>query len=310
MITIGTRASALALTQSRQVAGWLGERGHATVLQKIVTQGDRVTHLALDKLAGKGFFTKEIEEALLARTVDVAVHSLKDLPGEATLGLVVESMPPREDPRDVMVVAPHAVDDSAPIWPLRHGARVGTSAVRRKAQLLFRRPDLQPIDIRGNVPTRLAKVAQGTVDAVVLAYAGLRRLSSELGEHRLCIMDVASFVPAPGQGALGLQCRADDVATRVALRELHDVRDAHCVHAERRLLQLLHAGCHVPLGASARRMQPEASELTMSVFFGGDDSRRGPWRIGARGADADAVAQRAFAALTDGAPVAGTWIEP
>lgn len=295
MITIGTRASALALTQSRWVAAQLAEHGYVSTLQKIVTQGDRVTHLALDKLAGKGFFTKEIEEALLSEQVDVAVHSLKDLPGEPTPHLQIAALPVREDARDVLVIAEHAYDPSAPIWPVRSGATIGTSAVRRKAQLRWQRPDLQTIDLRGNVPTRLAKLRQGNCDAVVLAQAGLSRLGIMPDGCVHHLMSVESFVPAPGQGTLGLQCRANDAETIAALRTLHHAQHAQCVAAERTLLTLLHAGCHVPLGAHAWEAGPGL--LEMAVFFGGDRPEQDPWRFNVTGATAEELATRAFTTL-------------
>lgn len=298
MIVIGTRASALALTQSRQVSGWLGDSDIPSELKKIVTQGDRVTHLPLDKLAGKGFFTKEVEEALLEGSVDVAVHCLKDLPSEATPGLVIESLPWREDARDVAVIAQHAYDPNACTWPIKPRMRIGTSAVRRKAQLAYARPDLVPVDIRGNVPTRLAKLDQGMVDAVVLANAGLRRLGLSLGTHHAHIMPVESFVPAPGQGMLALQCREDDADTRKALRSLHHEPDAICVRAERTLLSLLQAGCHVPLGAFAERLAD--GQLRLRTFYGGDERRQGPWRLSTTGHDPLQMAHEVFAVLNSG----------
>lgn len=298
MIVIGTRASALALTQSRQVSGWLADSEIPSELKKIVTQGDRVTHLPLDKLAGKGFFTKEVEEALLEGSVDVAVHCLKDLPSESTPGLVIESLPWREDARDVAIIAAHAYDPAGRTWPIKPRMRIGTSAVRRKAQLAYARPDLVPIDIRGNVPTRLAKLDQGLVDVVVLANAGLRRLGLPLGTHHAHILPVDTFVPAPGQGMLALQCREDDADTRRALRALHCEPDAVCVRAERTLLTLLQAGCHVPLGAFAERL-PDNS-LRLRTFFGGDARRKGPWRLSVVGNDPMQMAHDVFAVLSSG----------
>ena len=310
MIVIGTRGSALAMTQSRAIAAALAEHGYAARLERILTQGDKVTHLSLQKLEGKGFFTKEIEQALFAGHIDVAVHCLKDLPGEPAPGLDVVAIPPREDPSDALIIRRDAYDPAAPIWPVRRGARVGTSAVRRKAQLAQHRPDLQAVDLRGNVPTRLAKLepsADGPgFDAVVLAQAGLRRLGLDLSAHVHHVMDPTVFVPAPGQGALALQCRTDDDATRVALMMLHDPATAALVEAERGLLTLLEAGCHVPLGAHATR---RGAQVHLGVYFGGDDARpglRGPCRLDVLAPDAATAAERAFASLLK-APIAAAW---
>ena len=297
MICIGTRGSALAMAQSRQTAAALQACGYATRLERILTQGDRVTHLSLQKLEGKGFFTKEIEEALLMGHIDVAVHSLKDLPGEATPGLEVVAIPGREDARDALVIDPAAYDPAGEVWPLRRGATVGTSAVRRKAQLAYARADLQLIDVRGNVPTRIAKVGPQGLDAVVVAEAGLRRLKLDLSNYVHVPLDVAQFVPAPGQGALALQCRRDDVATKAALRRLHDADGTRTVAAERGLLTLLEAGCHVPLGAHAEVVD---AHVRMRVFFGGDAARpqlRAACHFVVQGDSAEDAARRAYAAL-------------
>lgn len=309
MIVIGTRGSALAMTQSRAVAATLAELGHEARLERILTQGDKVTHLSLEKLEGKGFFTKEIEQALLAGSIDVAVHCLKDLPGESTPGLAVVAMPTREDPCDALIVRRCAHDPAAPLWPVRRGARVGTSAVRRKAQLAQHRPDLQAVDLRGNVPTRLAKLEDGVhgpgLDAVVLAEAGLRRLQLDLSAHVHHVLDPTLFVPAPGQGALALQCRRDDFATRAALEALHDPATARLVAAERGLLALLQAGCHVPLGAYAT---PRGAEVHLAVYYGGDPLRpglRGPCRMDICAPDAVVAAERAYASLLRGPLLGG-----
>jgi hydroxymethylbilane synthase len=300
MRVIGTRASDLALTQSRWVAERLQELGVQVCLERIRTQGDKVQHLSLDKLEGKGFFTKEIEQALLDRKVDIAVHSLKDLPSELVPGLVVAAMPTREDERDCLVMHPEVYSPGEAALPIAQGMRIGTSAIRRKAQLFALRPDLQAADVRGNVPTRLRRLASGDYAAVLLAAAGLRRLQLELPQFKVVPLDAGTFVPAPGQGALALQCRADDAEMRAILSRLHDARDAARVACERGLLGLLHAGCHVPLGAHATYAAGDAMDL--SVFFGqaayADPGAPPPHRFVVQGADAESAARLAFARLT------------
>ena len=294
MIVIGTRGSELALTQSRWVASQLQSRGVETRLEIIKTQGDRVQDLALNKLEGKGFFTKEIEDALLAKRVDFAVHSLKDLPGEDTPGLTVAAIPVREDVRDCLIIRREAHDADAGLLPVKRGARVGTSAVRRKAQLTHLRPDLRPQDLRGNVPTRLRKLDEQPFDAIVLAQAGLTRLGLDLSAHVAVPLPPTQFVPAPGQGALALQCRAGDVRVVEALRALHHAADAECVAAERTLLLRLNGGCHMPLGAHAVR---DAVGLRLHVFHGDAEDATRTRRLSVTGASAPAVAAAAFEEL-------------
>ena len=265
MIVIGTRGSDLALTQAHWIAACLQARGVPSRLEIIRTQGDRVQHLSLDKLEGKGFFTKEIEDALLAKHVDLAVHSLKDLPTEDTPGLSVVAIPQREDVRDCLLTqkSAHAADGG--VLTLVSGGRVGTSAVRRKALLLHLRPDLQPVDLRGNVPTRVNRLREQRYDAVVLAQAGLSRLQLDLQDFVVTLLPPHLFVPAPGQGALALQMRTDDPAKVALVLPLHDAAAAGCVDTERLLLKLVGGGCHTPLGAHATYV-PQGVRLT--AFLG------------------------------------------
>lgn len=297
---LGTRGSDLALTQSGHIANLLAASGTPCELVKIVTQGDRITHLSLDKIEGKGFFTTEIEQALLSRRIDLAVHSLKDLPAEPTPGLCVAAIPMREDVRDTLIVRQDAHAPHAPLWPVARGTLVGTSAVRRKAQLLQHRPDLKTYDLRGNVMTRVNKLRDGKVGAILLAEAGLRRLDVDLSEFVVRRLPADVFVSAPGQGALALQCRTDDSHTVRALMALHHTRDATLVHAERGLLALLKAGCHVPLGAHARWM---GEQIELHVFFGGqgqgtgDSTAKAPARFTVTAPTAEGASELAFAHL-------------
>jgi hydroxymethylbilane synthase len=234
----------LALRQSSLVAAALERGGHAVELVTIRTTGDVLTG-SLVTAGGKGLFVKEIEEALLTGTIDFAVHSLKDMPATLPAGLALVATPPREDPRDVLVTA-------APVESLAGlaaGARVGTSSARRRAQLAARRPDVATVALRGNVDTRLRKLAAGEVDAILLAAAGLRRLG--LTPPAMHVLDAAEFVPAIGQGALALEARADDGAACAALRALDDPPSATAVAAERAFLLAVGGDCQTPLAAHA-----------------------------------------------------------
>lgn len=243
-LRLGTRRSALAMTQSRQVAQLLAERsGREVRLVEVVTHGD-VSAAPLSVIGGTGVFTSALRAALLAGEVDLAVHSLKDLPTAPAPGLVLAAVPAREDPRDVLVAR-----DGATLAQLPAGARVGTGSPRRAAQLRAVRPDLEVVDVRGNVDTRLRLVAEGAVDAVVLARAGLLRLGLESAATE--VLDPEVVVPAPGQGALAVECRADDAATAAACAGLDHAMTRAEVTAERALLAALEAGCTAPVGALA-----------------------------------------------------------
>ena len=237
---IGTRGSQLARWQAEWVRARLGENGAHAEIVEIKTRGDAEVDRPLHELEGKGFFTKEIEDALLDGRIDVAVHSLKDLPTQVPAGLALAAVPERHDAREALVGGVRLAD-------LPPGARVGTSSLRRITQVLYLRPDLQVVPLRGNVPTRLRKVADGDgCDAALLALAGLERLS--LGE-RATPIDPFEVMPAPGQGALGLEIRSGDGATRDALRPLADAGSAQAVAAERALLAALGGGCQAPVAA-------------------------------------------------------------
>ncbi len=237
---LGTRGSRLAQWQAEWVRGRLSARGVNAEIVLIETRGDAEIDRPLHELEGKGFFTKEIEDALLARRIDVAVHSLKDLPTQLPAGLVLGAVPERHDAREALVGGTRLAD-------LAPGARVGTSSLRRVTQVRYLRPDLQVVPLRGNVPTRLRKVEQGDgCDAALLALAGLERLSLA---DRATPVDPLEVMPAPGQGALGLEVRADDRATQAALRQLGDAASAQAVAAERALLAALGGGCQAPVAA-------------------------------------------------------------
>lgn len=252
MLRIGTRGSKLALWQAEFTQAELARIGVASTLVIIKTQGDLVQHLGFDKLEGKGFFTKEIEDALLRGEVDLAVHSMKDLPTSQPEGLVITAVSYRDNPADLLIVLPAAVEQGQ-IFRLKKGAVVGTSAARRKAQLLDFRPDVVPKDIRGNVPTRLDKLRQGQFDAIFLAAAGVNRLQLDLSGLETIELHPREFVPAPAQGVLAWQTNRHDTATRLLLRQIHHTATATATNVERRTLQLLNGGCQLPLGVYCER---------------------------------------------------------
>jgi hydroxymethylbilane synthase len=237
---IGTRGSQLARWQADWVRTQLAERGVMAEVIVIKTRGDAEVDRPLRELEGKGFFTKEIEDALIDRRIDIAVHSLKDLPTDLPPGLALGVVPARHDPREALV-------NGRSIAELSSGTRVGTSSLRRIAQIRFLRPDLEVVPLRGNVPTRVRKVeSRDGLDAALLALAGLERL--DLGD-KASVVDPLDVMPAPGQGALGIEIRADDRATRKALQPLHDAESAAAVTAERSLLAALGGGCQAPVAA-------------------------------------------------------------
>jgi len=246
-IRIGTRGSKLALWQANFTKVQLEELGCEVELVVIKTKGDKIQHLSFDKIEGKGFFTKEIEDALLNEEVDMAVHSMKDLPTTSPDGLKITAVSYRENPADWLVIDKNKVSPSE-IFHLPKGAIVGTSSARRKAQLLHFRPDTQLKDIRGNVPTRLKKLQTGDFDAILLAAAGLTRLEMDLSDFHIVKMNPKEFIPAPAQGVLAFQTRAQDLETRRLLKNIHHPEVAQQTNIERKVLQLLDGGCHMPLG--------------------------------------------------------------
>jgi hydroxymethylbilane synthase len=247
ILRIGTRGSPLALAQSN----WVKEKIEAKYpdlqvsLLKIKTKGDKILDAPLAEIGGKGLFVKEIEEALLRQEVDVAVHSMKDLPADLPEGLQIAIYPEREDPRDALVSLDHQSLSSLP-----EGASVGTGSLRRSAQLMHLRPDFHVVPLRGNVDTRLRKLESENLEAVILATAGLRRLgfSNRISQ----VLSTREILPAVGQGALGLELRKDDVATNDALQFLNHERTEVTVRAERAFLNKLEGGCQVPIAAFCR----------------------------------------------------------
>jgi hydroxymethylbilane synthase len=261
-LRIGTRGSALARWQS----GWVADRlraahpGLAVELVEIRTRGDRDRNSPLSQIAGgTGLFTKEIQRALLEGAVEIAVHSLKDLPTQSPDGLTLGAIPEREDPADALIAPRHHTLERLPA-----GATVGTGSLRRKAMLRHARPDLVVVDIRGNVDTRLAKATSGELDAVVLACSGLHRLG--LDAHATQRLGPPGFLPAVGQGALGIECRIDDEGTIALLLALDHAPTRRAVLAERACLAALEGGCMVPLAAWGRDEGEDRLALDVAVF--------------------------------------------
>jgi hydroxymethylbilane synthase len=257
VVRIATRGSALALHQARLVAAALTARGVDSELVTYTTVGDRRLDQPLSAIGAKGLFTEELERDLLAGTVDCCVHSLKDLPTAMPPGLAIVAQLPREDPRDALVLGPAlaalatslTMDGAALVGALPAGARVGTSSLRRRAQLLALRPDLEVRDLRGNVPTRLRKIADGEVDAAILAAAGLHRLGQ--AARVAAYLDHPAWLPAAGQGSIAVQARADDEALGALLASLDDAPTTIATTAERAFLAALEGGCQVPIAALA-----------------------------------------------------------
>ncbi|RMH05509.1 MAG: hydroxymethylbilane synthase [Planctomycetota bacterium] len=266
-LRLATRGSDLARTQSGAfAAALLSATGRSSELVIVRTQGDRVQDVALAEAGATGLFTAEVQKAVLDRRADYAVHSLKDLPAEQVAGLRLGAIPSREDGRDVLLVRPEAHEPGREPLPLKPGAQVGTSAARRGAFLRALDPQARPALLRGNVPTRVGRLAAGDYDAILLAAAGLNRLGADLSAFVVVRLPYEVWPGAPGQGALAVECRADDDTTFALLRRLHDPTAAREVEAERALLRALGGGCGLPLGARAETL-PDG-RLRLHAAFG------------------------------------------
>ena len=265
-LILGTRGSKLAVHQSQWVQARLQELapGLTISLQRIQTSGDKILDVPLAKIGGKGLFVKEIEDALLSKEIDLAVHSMKDVPTALPDGLDILCVPPREDPRDALITR-----DGCRLDQLKPGARIGTSSLRRQAQLLHYRPDFTIEMLRGNLDTRLRKLREGQFDAIVLAAAGLRRLAwdAEITEY----LPVHLSLPAIAQGALGIEARSDDTFVRELLSRFEHRPTRITVTAERALLHRLEGGCQVPIAAHAAL---EGDRLTVDGLVASVDGRR------------------------------------
>jgi len=264
-LRIATRASALARWQANWVGAELKRLGHQVELVFIETQGDRELR-PFAQLEGQGFFTKAVQDALLSGQADLAVHSYKDLPSTQHPELAIAALPRRADVRDVLLTLPHRYAPKNGVLPVARGASVGSSAARRRAQLLALRPDLQPLDLRGNVETRVGKLRDGKYDAILLAAAGLQRLELDLTDLQVTPLEPTTFLPAPAQGALALECRADREELRRVLAQLDDATTSRTVAAERGLMARLDGGCQLALGAHATTDGPR---IALTAWYEG-----------------------------------------
>jgi len=279
LMRIGSRGSQLALWQANHIAVLIREQGHEAEIEIIHTTGDKIRDVALAKVGTKGMFTKEIEDALTAGAIDLAVHSLKDLPTELSPKFELAAIPRREDPRDVLCSAKYSS-----IQELPQNAHVGTSSLRRQAQLKASRPDLRVHSLRGNVDTRLRKLQEGEYDAIILAVAGVKRLGRTELVRQIIPEDV--MCPAAGQGALAIEVRCGDNETKKRLSFLNDPETFSATTCERALLQTLGGGCQVPIGALAVNRNghlhlqavvahPEGSEILRESGEGNDPKELG-----------------------------------
>lgn len=246
-IIIGSRGSDLALWQANHVKNQLENLGCEVSITIIKTQGDLIQHLSFDKMEGKGFFTKEIETALLNKTIDLAVHSHKDLETTSPAGLQIACVSEREDPSDLLIINKESVDADEE-WELKDKAVIGTSSARRKSLLIRYREDLEIKDLRGNVPTRIQKLREGNYDAILLAKAGVDRLKIDLSEFHTVVLDPQEFVPAPAQGVLALQIREEDKGLFEILQKMNHSDVQQQIAIERNVLRKLNGGCQLPLG--------------------------------------------------------------
>jgi len=295
-IIVGSRQSALALTQTNQTIQLLKDLcekeglAYTFEVKPIVTRGDRILDVTLSKVGGKGLFVKEIEEALLNGEIDLAIHSMKDMPFELPEGLVIGAVPEREDPRDCIVSR-----EGKPLSELPKGAKIGTSSLRRSAQLQAYRPDFRIESIRGNIDTRLRKLEKEGFDAILLAAAGLHRMGWKDRITEYLSPDIC--LPAVGQGALAIECRGSDEEVLALLGLLNDTATARAVAAERRLLGMLNGGCQVPIGAYARLETEDAEgSLVLNGLVASPDGSR-LLREAASGAEPLQVGSEAAEAL-------------
>jgi hydroxymethylbilane synthase len=303
-LRIGTRGSDLALAQAHATARALRMRGHDVEVEILKTRGDADQTSRFEAIGQAGLFVRELERALQDERVDLAVHSYKDLPSDSPSELVIAAVPQREDPRDRLLVRAERVEEGASELPLRNGARVGTAAARRTALLKDLRPDIEPVLLRGNVPTRVRKLREGEYDAILLAASGLDRLDAAAGRGECekvdrtglveVPMDVERFVPAPSQGALALQVRAADQRAIEAVSALDEPRVHRAVTAERALLALIQAGCEVPFGAHCRALDASGEELELLAALEEGGALR---RVRVTGTEPREMARAAFAEL-------------
>lgn len=291
-IIIGSRGSDLALWQANHVLRKIQKLGLTAEIKVIVTQGDQIQNLSFNKLEGKGFFTKEIEEALLKKEIDLAVHSQKDLPTTSPTGLKIAAVSEREDPADIIIVRKECADNTLKFSVKKNGI-VGTSSPRRKSQLLAFRKDIEVADLRGNVPTRIQKLRDKKYDAILLAAAGVERLKIDLSEFKVIRIDPKEFIPAPAQGVLGLQIREDDHQLFEYINKLNSEKVQDTIGIERKVLNLLDGGCQLPLGVYCIKEENKFKVWTSKA----DTADKMPKRIYAESYSDEGFAEKIVAKL-------------
>jgi hydroxymethylbilane synthase len=296
-IIIGTRGSELALWQAEFIKAELRRISSRPVTLKIIkTQGDKIDHMSFDKMEGKGFFTKEIEDALLAGSIHLAVHSLKDLMTITPPGLALGAVGFREDSREAILIRKESHDPARPL-EIKQGGVIGSSSVRRQCQIASISPELELKDLRGNVPTRVRKLREGQYDAIVIAYAGLRRLGLDLSDLEVKIQEKEDFLPAPGQGILGIQTREADKEINAIAGQLDDPTIRIQARLERGLLARFEGGCQLPLGTYS---DISGDEYTLMAVLGEQSS--GKWsglrRASVTGSNIDKIVEDTYKKLT------------
>lgn len=284
----------MALWQAHFMQAELKAIGHDSEVIIIKTQGDRVQDLTFDKLEGKGFFTKEIEDQLLAEQIDVAVHSMKDLPTSPPEGLLIAGVSYREEPTDTLLIKKEAVDMGENLR-LKAGSIVGTSSARRKAQLHDLNPSITSEDIRGNVPTRVQKLRDGHMSAIVLASAGLERLALDVSDLQVVKLHPREFVPAPAQGVLAYQTRRDDIEMRKIIAKISKREVAEQTNVERKVLQMMDGGCHLPLGVYC-----EKDDMGYFHAYGAMGTDKGVIRVSKSSSTTHGLAQTIYDELVQG----------
>lgn len=301
-IIIGSRGSDLALWQANFVLHELKKIKLEAEIRIIKTQGDIAQNLSWDKLEGKGFFTKEIEDALLKKEIDLAVHSHKDLPTDSVDGLVIAAVSEREDPSELLLINKKAVDEKQK-FSLKQNAVVGTSSARRKSQMLAWRSDVQLVDLRGNVPTRIQKLRDKKYDAILIANAGVSRLEIDLSEFHSEKLDTHEFIPAPAQGVLALQIRENDKELFAKLQKLNHKDVAETIAIERRILNLFDGGCQLPLGSLCEKEENKEGETVYKVRVAKADAwNKFPKYIYVQSKKLDGLAEKAVEKIKNNKP--------
>ncbi|MCM2272060.1 MAG: hydroxymethylbilane synthase [candidate division Zixibacteria bacterium] len=300
-LTIGSRGSDLALYQANFIRSILErEHGCEVEIRIIKTAGDKIDNVSFEQMEGKGFFTKELEDALLAREIDLAVHSLKDLMTSMPTGLKLGAVGYRADRRELLLIRKESVSGDG-LLPVRAGGVIGTSAARRKGQVAFHNPSLKVADLRGNVPTRVAKLREGKYDAILLASAGVTRLNLDLSDLQVIALDPEQFLPAPAQGILGIQIRDNDPRVGSVISKLGSAAAMREAMLERGLLARFDSGCSLPLGVFSE-VRGDQLRLKAALATRDGDQWTGMKRTDITGTDVDGVISEAYDAL-QGSPV-------